>query len=68
MDSSLNKNVKPSQNINSAFENQLQKINDKVATFVLNQIDLQLNKLEGSLNLEANLLVMGNKNSKKINH
>ena len=45
MDSNLNKNVKPSQNNNSAFENKLQKINDRVATFVLNQIDLQLNSL-----------------------
>ena len=40
MDSILNKNAKPSQNNNSAFKTQLQKINDRVATSVLNQIDL----------------------------
>ena len=65
MDSILNKNAKPSQNNNSAFKNRLQKINDRVSTSVLNQIDLELNKLEGNMNLEETLLVTGNKNSKK---
>ena len=65
IDSNLNKKANPSQNNNNAFENQLQKIHDRVATFVLNQIDLQLNKLDGNLNLEENLLVTGNKNSQK---
>ena len=65
IDSNLIKKANPSQNNNSALENQLQKINDRVATFVLNQIDLQLNKLDGNMNLEENLLVTGNKNSQK---
>ena len=54
IDSNLIKKANPSQNNNSALENQLQKINDRVATFVLNQIDLQLNKLDGNMNLEEN--------------
>ena len=68
IDSNLNKKAYPRQNNNSAFENQIQKINDRVATFVLNQIDLHLNKLDGNLNLEENLLDTGNKNSKKTVH
>ena len=65
IDSILNKKANPSQNNNSAFENQLQKIHNRVAKFVLNQIDLQLNMLDGNLNLKENLLVTGNKNSQK---
>ena len=61
----MNMKANPSQNNNSAFENQLQKIHDRATTFVLYQIDLQLNKLNGNLNLEENLLVTGNKNSHK---
>ena len=36
-----------------------------MATFVLNQIDLQLNKLDGNMNLEEILIVTGNKISQK---
>ena len=56
---SIENNTRPaSDNINTqnnSIQMQLQRINDRVATFVLNQIDLQFQKLENTFELNTTL-------------